>query len=43
MNDLQSINDLISGAVKDSSYITVIISSCVFLIYTAIVKIVGMK
>lgn len=40
MNDLQSINDLISSAVKDSSYITVIISSCVFLIYTAIVKIV---
>ena len=40
MNDLQSINDLISSAVKDSSYITVIISSCVFLIYTAIIKIV---
>lgn len=40
MNDLQSINELISSAVKDSSYVTVIISSCVFLIYTAIIKIV---
>lgn len=40
MNDLQTINDLISSAVKNSSYITVVISSCVFLIYTAIIKIV---
>lgn len=40
MNDLQSINELISSAVKNSSYVTVIISSCVFLIYTAIIKIV---
>lgn len=40
MNDLQTINDVINSAVKDSSYITVIISSCIFLIYTAIIKIV---
>lgn len=40
MNDLQSINELISSAVKNSSYVTVIISSCVFLIYTTIIKIV---
>lgn len=40
MEDLQTINEIINGAVKDSSYITVLISSCVFILYTLIIKIV---
>lgn len=40
MDDLQAVNDIINNAVKDSSYITVIISSCVFIIYTLIIKLV---
>lgn len=39
MNDLETINQIISEAVKDSSYVTVIISSTVFIIYTIIIKI----
>lgn len=40
MEDLQTINDIINGAVKDSSYITVLISSGVFILYTLIIKVV---
>ena len=40
MEDLQAVNAIINGAVKDSSYITVLISSCVFIIYTLIIKVV---
>lgn len=40
MDDLQTINDIINGAVKDSSYITVLISSGVFILYTLIIKVV---
>lgn len=40
MNELQTVNDIISNAVKDSSYITVLISSGVFIAYTLIVKLV---
>ena len=40
MHDLQTINDIVSTAVKNSSYVTVIISSCVFIVYTLIIKIV---
>lgn len=40
MEDLQTVNEIISGAVKDSSYITVLISSCVFIAYTLIIKVV---
>lgn len=40
MEDLQTINEIINGAVKDSSYITVLISSCVFILYTLIIKVV---
>jgi len=40
MNDLQTINEIIGEAVRNSSYITVIISSCIFIIYTLIIKIV---
>lgn len=40
MDELQAVNDIVSNAVKDSSYITVLISSSVFILYTIIIKIV---
>ena len=40
MNDLQTVNEIINTAVKDSSYITVIISCGVFILYTLINKII---
>ena len=40
MNELQTVNDIISNAVKNSSYITVLISSGVFIAYTLIIKLV---
>lgn len=40
MEELQAVNDIVSAAVKDSSYITVLISSGVFILYTLIIKIV---
>lgn len=40
MDELQAVNDIVSTAVKDSSYITVLISSSVFILYTLIIKIV---
>ena len=40
MHDFQTINDIVSTAVKNSSYVTVIISSCVFILYTLIIKVV---
>lgn len=40
MGELQEVNDIVSNAVKDSSYITVLISSGVFILYTLIIKIV---
>ena len=40
MDELQAVNDIVSNAVKDSSYITVLISSGVFIIYTLIIKVV---
>lgn len=40
MEDLQTVNDIINGAVKDSSYVTVLISSGVFILYTLIIKVV---
>ena len=40
MEELQAVNDIISAAVKNSSYITVLISSSVFILYTLIIKIV---
>lgn len=42
MNDLQAINEIIDGAVKNSSYITVLISSGVFILYTLIIKVVDL-
>lgn len=40
MNDLQTVNEIINTAVKDSSYITVIISCGVFIFYTLINKVI---
>ena len=40
MEDLQTINDIVSSAVRDSSYVTVLISSSVFILYTLIIKLV---
>lgn len=42
MDELQTVNDIVSNAVKDSSYITVLISSCVFIAYTLIIKLVDL-
>ena len=42
MEDLQTVNDIINGAVKDSSYVTVLISSGVFILYTLIIKVVDL-
>lgn len=42
MNDLQTINEIINSAIKDSSYTTVLISSCVFILYTLIIKVVDL-
>lgn len=40
MHDLDTINKLIANAVEDSSYNTVVLSSCIFIVYTLIVKLV---
>lgn len=40
VDELQTINNIVSDAVKNSSYTTVFISSSVFIIYTLIVKLV---
>ena len=38
MNDFETINNLIEQTVRSSSYITVAISSTVFILYTLIIK-----
>ena len=40
MNDLQTVNEIINTAVKNSSYITVVISCGVFIVYTLINKVI---
>lgn len=40
MEELQTVNEIVNSAVKDSSYITVLISSGIFILYTLIIKIV---
>ncbi len=40
MDEFQSINEIISESIRNSSYTAAIISSVVFIIYTAIVKII---
>lgn len=42
MDELQTVNDIVSNAVKNSSYITVLISSGVFILYTLIIKVVDL-
>lgn len=42
MDELKTVNDIVSDAVKNSSYVTVLISSSVFILYTLIVKIVDL-
>ena len=40
MNDLTAFNNIVDNAIAHSSYITVLISSCIFIIYTIIIKVV---
>ena len=40
MEDLKVIQDIVNQSVRDSSYITVIISSCVFICYTIIIRVI---
>ena len=40
MHDFQTIQDIVNESIKTSSYITVVISSCVFIGYTLIVKLI---
>lgn len=42
MDELQDINNIVSEAVKNSSYVTVLISSAVYIAYTLIVKVVDL-
>lgn len=39
--DFQTINEIVNESVRTSSYITVAISSCVFILYTLIVQLIG--
>lgn len=41
MDDFQTINDIVNESVRNSSYYTVAISSCVFILYTLIVNLVS--
>lgn len=41
MNDFQTINDIVNESIRNSSYYTVAISSCVFIVYTLIVQLIG--
>ena len=41
MDDFQTINDIVNESIKNSSYYTVAISSCVFILYTLIVQLIG--
>jgi len=41
MNDFQTINDIVNESVRNSSYYTVAISSCVFILYTLIIQLIG--
>lgn len=40
MDDFNQVNQIISDAIKDSSYITVLISSGVYILYTLIIRLV---
>lgn len=41
MNDFQTVNDIVNESVRNSSYYTVAISSCVYILYTLIVQLIG--
>ena len=41
MNDFQTINEIVSESVKNSSYYTVAISSCVFILYALITNLIS--
>ena len=41
MNDFQTINEIVNESVRNSSYYTVAISSCVFILYTLIVQLIS--
>ena len=41
MNDFQTINDIVNESVRNSSYYTIAISSCVFILYTLIVNLIS--
>ena len=41
MNDFQTISNIVNESIKNSSYYTVAISSCVFILYTLIIQLVG--
>ena len=40
MDELQTVNDIVSNAVKNSSYTTVLISSSIYILYTLIIKLI---
>ena len=40
MEELETINEIVNESVRNSSYTTVIITSCVFIIYTLIIRLV---
>lgn len=40
MTDFQTINEIVNESVRNSSYNTVVISSCVFIIYTLIIRLI---
>lgn len=41
MNDFQTVNEIVAESVRNSSYYTVAISSCVFILYTLIVQLIS--
>ncbi len=41
MNDFQTINEIVNESIRNSSYYTVAISSCVFILYTLIVQLIS--
>ena len=43
MTDFQTISEIVNESVRNSSYVTVVISSCVFIIYTLIINILKQK
>ena len=42
MGEFESINNIIQDSVRNSSYVSVLISSCVFIIYTISIKIIDL-